>query len=50
MADESERITENWKEVPAKKPSNTDELTEKAKKYIMEQAEQANGKPLDDKK
>lgn len=50
MAEESKRITEDWKRVSAKKPSTTEELADKAKKYIMKKAEEANGKPLDDEK
>ena len=50
MAEESKRITEEWESIPAKKPSTTDELADKAKKYIMKKAEEANGKPLDDEK
>lgn len=49
MTEESERIQKDWESIPAKKPSTTKELTEKAKKYILEQAEEANGKPLDEK-
>jgi hypothetical protein len=50
MADESKRIEEDWKNTPARKPSKKKELIEKAKKYIMEQAEEANDGPLKEEK
>lgn len=31
----------------ARKPATQKELTKKARKYILEKAEEANGKPLD---
>jgi len=46
MADESNRIEEEWKNAPARKPSKKKELTDKARKYIMKKAEEANDGPL----
>lgn len=49
MSDEEWTAEELQEFTKAKKPSTKKELTKKAERYILKKAEEANGKPLDEK-